>query len=164
MEGDFLSKLAWYISLAISLFGVFVLRYYFTLAPDESLKNINPAFIPLVFVIPFLLISLFISFVIGARYFAQAKGQQIVSYIVVLCVILALSTYLEYTQVQADLTAFGGGIADKGSLIFNFPIWNSYTNGWFVNEMIFFSLQAIAFGIGFFKRHTIELAQQEGGE
>lgn len=159
-----MSKLAWYISLAISLFGVFIVRYYFTLAPDESLKNINPAFIPLVFVIPFLLMSLFISFVIGARYFAQANGQQIVRYILILCGILALSTYLEYTQIQADLTAFGGGTSDKESLIFNFPLWNSYTNGWFVNEMIFFSLQAIAFGIGFFKRNAVELEQQEGGE
>lgn len=159
-----MSKLAWYISLAISLFGVFLVRYYFTLTPDEPLKNINPAFIPLVFVIPFLLISLLISFVMGARYFAQANGKRIASYIGVLFVVLLLSAYLEYTQVHADLATFGGGTADEDSLIFNFPLWNSYTNGWFVNEMIFFSLQAIAFGIGFFKRHTIELAQEEGGE
>lgn len=164
MEVDFLSKLAWYISLAISLFGFFLVRYYFTLMPDEPSKTINPAFIPLVFLTPFLGLSLVISFVMGARYFAQGTGKQLITYGVIFLVVLAFSSYLEYTQVQADLEAFGGGTKTESSVIFNFPLWNSYTNGWFVNEMTFFTLHTLAFGAGFFKRHTILVAQQEGGE
>lgn len=159
-----MSKLAWYISLAISLFGFFIVRYYFTLMPDEPLKNINPAFIPLVFLVPFLGMSLVISFIIGARYFAQGTGKQLITYVVILLIVLTFSTYLEYTQVQADLQAFGGGTMTEGSVIFNFPLWNSYTNRWFVNEMTFFTLHTLAFGAGFFKRHKIAAAQQEGGE
>ena len=156
-----MNKLAWYISLAITLFGFFMIRYFFTLTPDEPLKSLNPAFLPLIFGVPFLLLSLFISFIIGSHYFHDCTAKRMWQYVGILALVIVVASYLTYVQIDSDITAFGGTTTDAKSTIYGLPVWNSYTNGWFVNEMTFFVLHTIAFGCGFFKRKSAPIETEE---
>lgn len=156
-----MNKLAWYISLAITLFGFFMIRYFFTLTPDEPLKSLNPAFLPMIFVVPFLLLSLFISFIIGSQYFHDFTAKKMFQYIGILALVVIIASYLTYVQIDSDLTAFGGATTDENSTIYGLSLWNSYTNGWFINEMTFFVLHTTAFGLGFFKRKSAHIEQEK---
>lgn len=149
-----MNKLAWYISLAITLFGFLIVRYYFTLSPDEPLKALNPAFIPLIFIVPFLLLSLFITFIVGSQYFHDFTMKRLLNYVGILLLIVVVGSYVMFVQIDSDLKLFGGSTTDPSSTIYHLNIWNSYTNGWFINEMTFFIVHAIAFGLGFFKRKS----------
>lgn len=156
MEVDDLNKLAWYVSLAISLFGFLLIRYYFTLKPTEKIGEINPAFIPGIFLIPFVCLSLFITFIVGSEYFAEKQARTYTKYALFMLLIIVAGGLLEYVQVSNDLETFGGGVSAPHSKLYELPIWNSYTNGWFLNESVFFFIHGIAFGLGMLKKVPIE--------
>lgn len=150
-----MNKLAWYVSLAISLFGFLLIRYYFTLKPTETLGEINPAFIPSIFLLPFVCLSLFITFIVGSEYFKEKHTKPYVTYTLFMLLIIVVGGFLLYMQISNDLETFGG-LSNTHSKLYDLPIWNSYTNGWFLNESVFFFIHGIAFGLGMLKKVLIE--------
>ncbi|MDN4493625.1 nucleoside-diphosphate sugar epimerase [Ureibacillus aquaedulcis] len=55
-------RLSWLISLGISLLGFLIIGHFFTIQPDETANNGSLGFIGIIFVLPFLLLSIFITF------------------------------------------------------------------------------------------------------
>lgn len=64
-------RLSFFISLLLSLIGVMIVQHLFTTNAVESGQNTYLGFIGLIFVIPFILLSLFITY----RYFSMIVNQ-----------------------------------------------------------------------------------------
>lgn len=145
-----MKNLSWYLSLAITFAGFTIINHFFTLEKGEKLGNINPAFIPLVILAPFLLLSLFITLHIGASYFHHASMSKILMAILVILLVFVLAGASEFSFVKEQLASFGGTWNDKDSLIYNLGPFNSYTNNWYFNESVFLVIHTLAFIFGLF--------------
>ncbi|GEK34993.1 hypothetical protein [Kurthia sibirica] len=156
-----MKKLSWYISLGITFIGFLVINHYFTLQSDEPLGNINPAFIPLVILVPFVAVSLFITFAVGSEYFTHASKSKIMIAFFLAILIFILAGGTEYQYIQSQIEEFNGTWADPGSLIYNMTPFNSYTNGWYLNESVFLIIHTIAFLLGIFKKTVVETPEKE---
>lgn len=155
-----MKKLSWYLSLAITFAGFIIINYFFTLDKGEELGNFNPAFIPLVVLAPFLLLSLFITVHIGANYFHNATIAKVILGIILILLIFVLAAATEYKYVVDQIEAFGGNWNDSNSIIYNLSPFNSYTNDWYFNESVFLILHALAFSLGSLMKNTKEEQQQ----
>lgn len=159
-----MKKLSWYISLGITFIGFLLINHFFTLTSDEVLGNINPAFIPLVILVPFLFVSLFITFMVGSEYFTNAnRAKKIIAFFLAI-IIFILAGGTEYQFIQSQIDEFNGNWSDKGSLIYNMSAFNSYTNAWYFNESVFLIIHTVAFLLGIFKKSIITEEQQDQGE
>lgn len=150
-------RLSWLISVGISLFGVLLIEYFFTMKPDDAAAAGNLGALGLALVLPFVLLSLFITF----RYFtelARAAQDSLMRSIYIGFGVAALIFVIYYTigyQNDVYLT-LGGDTTTPGSIIYGFPILNEYTNRIFINFYTFAAvhlLSALAGAFtGIFKR------------
>lgn len=147
-------NLSWYLSLAITFAGFTIINHFFTLEKGEKLGNLNPAFIPIVILAPFLLLSLFITIHIGANYFSGATLGKIALAFLVVVFIFVLAGASEYSLIKEQLASFGGTWNNQNSIIYSLSPFNSYTNNWYFNESVFLILHALAFMIGIFIKKT----------
>lgn len=145
-------NLAWYISLAISFFGFIMIEFYFTQDSTKSVEQGNVAFIPIFLLVPFLLLSMFITWTVGRRYFAVKPFNRPWLLLFVTALILLVSIPGEYQLVQNSLKALHGNWNDPNSVIYQKGPFNYYTNNWYFNENIFLLLHLFAFLCGFFGR------------
>lgn len=145
-------RLSWLISMGISLFGVILIEHFFTLKLNhQSTVNGNLGAVGLALILPFILLSLFITF----RYFTDLsrKSKDNISrgiYIGFGFALLVVVTYfaLDYKQsVYADL---GGNTKDPNSIIYQFPILNEYTNNIYINFYTFLMIHTVAALVGSF--------------
>lgn len=143
-----MKKLSWYISLGITFAGFMIINYFFTVEKGEKLGNINPAFIPLVILFPFLLLSLFITFNVGASYFHKATKGKIFSALALILLIFFLAGSSEYIFIKEQIEYFNGDWTNKDSVIYGLSPFNSYTNDWYFNESVFLLLHTLAFALG----------------
>lgn len=132
-------RLSWLISIGISLFGVLLIEHFFTITADESgTANGNLGAVGLALVLPFILLSLFITF----RYFTELS-RQTRDRILRNCLLIggfALAAALFYyaLEYQKDVySSLGGTTKEKGSIIYGFPMLNEYTNKIFINFYTF---------------------------
>ena len=143
-------RLSWLISIGISLFGVLLIEHFFTLTADDiGGQGGNLGAVGLALVAPFILLSLFITF----RYFTE-RSRKAHDPILRICLLIgggflavALLYYaLDYKdEVYATL---GGTTEDKGSLIYQFPVLNEYTNKIFINFYTFAFIHTISAILG----------------
>ena len=129
-----------------------IIEFYFTLEPTKEWVNGNIAFIPFIVLIPFLLLSLFITWTVGRKYFAMKPLNRPWLIIVVFALILLISIPGEYHLIQKSLDALHGSWQNHQSIIYQKGAFNSYTNSWYFNENTFLILHLCAFLIGFFGR------------
>lgn len=156
-----MKNLSWYLSLAITFTGFTIINYFFTIEKGEELGNFNPAFIPMVILVPFLLLSLFITVHIGASYFHNATIGKTILAIVLIVLIFVLAGATEYKYVVDQLDAFGGSWNDSSSILYNLSPFNGYTNDWYFNESVFLLLHALAFSLGSLLKKPVVEEQQE---
>lgn len=64
-------RLSWLISMGISLFGVMLIQYFFTMKPDDVAQAGNLGALGLALAAPFILLSLFITY----RFFLVTSRQ-----------------------------------------------------------------------------------------
>lgn len=162
MEVGHLKNLSWYISLGITFAGFMIINYFFTLDKGEKLGNINPAFIPMVILIPFLLLSLFITFRVGASFFSKATMGKILSAIGLMLFILFLAGSSEYTYIQDQLDMLKGDWNNQQSIIYGLSPFNGYTNDWYFNESVFLIIHTAAFALGSLLKVNEEDTEMEG--
>ena len=157
-------NLAWYISLAISFFGFIIIECYFTQDPTKSATQGNAALIPIFLLVPFLLLSIFITWTVGRKYFAVKPLQRPWILLFVTALILLVSIPGEYQLVQNSLNAFHGNWNDPNSVIYQKGPLNYYTNSWYFNENIFLLLHLFVFLCGIFGRKRewlIEIEEEQ---
>lgn len=153
-----MKNLSWYISLAITFAGFTIISRFFTLDIGESAGNINPAFIPIVLLIPFLLLSLFITFTVGSTYFTNISMGKLVAGILVALLIFILAGGTEYQFITSEIDKFGGIWSAENSKIYGLGFLNGFTNDWYFNESVFLILHTVAFLVGSFKKQPVEEA------
>lgn len=145
-------RLSWMISVGISLMGVLLIEHFFTMKANEAgTANGNLGAVGLALVLPFIVLSLFITF----RYFTELSWQT-KDKILRNCLLLggfALAAALFYyaLEYRKDVySALGGTTAEKGSIIYGYPMLNEYTNKIFINFYTFafiHTISAVAGGI-----------------
>lgn len=148
-----LRNLAWYISLAISFFAFIIIEIYFTLDPSKSAHHGNDALIPIIILIPFLLLSLFITWTVGRKYFAVKPLKRFWLFAFITALILLISITGEYQLLQDSLNELHGNWQNPNSVIFEKGAFNYYTNNWYFNENTFLLIHLLAFLLGFFARN-----------
>ncbi len=129
-----------------------MIEFYFTLDPTKNTVNGNIAFLPFVVLIPFLLLSLFITWTVGRKYFAIKPLNKPWLFIFVLALILLISIPGEYQLIQKSIDALHGSWQNPQSIIYKKGAVNSYTNSLYFNENTFLFLHLFAFLSGFFGR------------
>lgn len=136
-----LLRLSWLISLGISLLGFLIIGQLFTMQPQEGDSG-NFGFIGIVFVMPFLILSLFTTF----RYFFTLSRNtnnyllRVVS-IVGGVLLIGIFTYYSIDFQQTIHTTLGDVIADP-----NLPFLNEYTHKIFFNFYTFALIHTV-FGV-----------------
>lgn len=155
MEGICVKNLSWYISLGISFLGFMIINYYFTLDPNEKVGNLNPAFFLIVLLIPFLCVSIFITWSVGVSFFKTATKGKLASSILIIVIIFILAGGTEYQYVTSQIEVFDGTWNDPNSIIYERSAFNSYTNDWYFNESVFLMIHAIAFALGSLFRNKV---------
>lgn len=129
-----------------------IINSFFTLEKGEELGTINPAFIPMVILIPFLLLSLFITFSVGASYFTKPTKRNLVIAVALIALIFFLAGSTEYNYITTQIDYFNGDWDTTNSTIYGLSPFNSYTNDWYFNESVFLMLHATAFALGSFMK------------
>lgn len=157
-------NLAWYISLAITFFGFIIIEFYFTLDPSKSAQHGNGALIPITILIPFLLLSLFITWTVGRKYFAIKPIKRPWLFIFCIALILLIAITGEYQLIQKSIDELHGNWYQPNSVIFNKGAFNYYTNGWYFNENTFLLIHLLAFIFGFLGRKEEWLFNEEDKE
>lgn len=145
-------NLAWYISLAITFFGFIIIEFYFTLDPTKTDQHGNEALIPITLLIPFLILSLFITWTVGRNYFAIKPLEKLWLLIFITVLILLIGITGEYQLLQNSLNELHGNWQNPSSVIFGKGALNYYTNNWYFNENTFLLIHLLAFFCGFFGR------------
>lgn len=159
-----LRNLAWYISLAITFFGFIIIEFYFTQDPLKSDSFGNGAFIPITILLPFLMLSLLITWTVGRKYFAVRPLKRFWLFLFVIALILLVGITGEYQLVQNSLNLLHGNWNEPNSVIYEKGAFNYYTNSWYFNENSFLLLHLLAFLCGFFgrkKEWQIEAKKEE---
>ncbi|WP_146551652.1 hypothetical protein [Rummeliibacillus sp. SL167] len=147
-------NLAWYISLAITFFGFMMIEFYFTQEPSKSAPHGNDAFIPITILIPFLVLSLLITWTVGRKYFAIRPLKRAWVFLLITIFILFVGITGEYQLIERSLHALHGNWNDSDSVIYGKGAFNFYTNSWYFNENSFLLIHLMAFLLGFFARNT----------
>lgn len=145
-------RLSWLISVGISLFGVLLIEHFFTITADETgTAGGNFGAVGLALVAPFVFLSLFITF----RYFTELS-RQAMDRILRVCLLIGgtalAGAFLYFALDYKDdvYASLGGTTADKGSIIYGFPVLNEYTNNIFINFYTFalvHTISALAGGV-----------------
>lgn len=158
-EGGIYMRLrkSWLISLAISLFGVLMIEYFFTFQPKDAAENGNLGIVGLAFVVPFLILSLFITYRYALVASREAKDRILRNILLVATIGLICATAYYAWQYKNDVYATLGGTTEtQNSTIYGLPILNAYTNRIFFNFYTFIfahSVSALIGGcVGLFKK------------
>lgn len=138
-------RLSWLISLGISLFGVLLIEHFFTMEPDDIANGGNLGALGLALILPFVLLSLFITF----RYFTEltraAKDSLIRSiYIGFGFALLIFVVYYAIGYKDDVYATLGGDTKAAGSVIYGFPLLNEYTNRVFINFYTFTAIHLVS--------------------
>ena len=123
-----LLRLSWLISLGISLLGFLIIGHFFTIQPDEFMSNGSLGFIGIIFVLPFLLLSIFTTF----RFFftfTQATTNQLMKTLSIGggFLLIAVLVYLTLKYKNENLSSIGEAIIEPNPIFFNLPMLNEYT-------------------------------------
>ncbi|MEK4426536.1 nucleoside-diphosphate sugar epimerase [Solibacillus sp. FSL K6-1523] len=153
-------RLSWLISMGISLFGVMLIQYFFTMKPDDVAQAGNLGALGLALAAPFILLSLFITyrfFLVTSR---QARDQLMRLIYLIFGVAFLIVMVFYAIEFKNDVYAsLGGNTHTKGSQIYGFPMLNEYTNHVFINFYTFGIAHAVsglaATIIGIFKKPTV---------
>lgn len=147
----YLLRLSWFISLGISLIGFLIIGNMFTIRPDGTLENESLGFVGIIFVLPFILLSLFTTF----RYFHYLtkstndrlmKSLSIVGGFILIFVLI----YFTIDYKNEVIESLGGPSTNVNSTIYNLPLLNAYTNTIFFNFYTFALIHSIFGLIGAF--------------
>lgn len=138
-------RLSWLISVGISLFGVLLIEHFFTMEPDAIANGGNLGALGLALVLPFVLLSLFITF----RYFTELTRTAKDSFMrsIYTGFGFALLIFVVYYAIgyKNDVYAtLGGDTKTAGSIIYGFPLLNEYTNRVFINFYTFTAVHLIS--------------------
>ena len=143
-------RLSWLISIGISLFGVLLIEHFFTLTVDNTeAHGGNLGAVGLALVAPFILLSLFITF----RYFTE-RSRKARDQILRICLLIGggfLAVALLYYAIDykdAVYATLGGTTKDNGSMIYQFPVLNEYTNKIFINFYTFALIHTVSAILG----------------
>lgn len=143
-------RLSWLISMGISLFGVLIIQYFFTVKPDataEAAGNLGALGIALV--APFILLSLFITYRFFVELSRDAKDRLMrMIYLVFGGALLAVFIYFAVDFKNDVFTSLGGNTTTLGSQIYGFPVLNEYTNHIFINFYTFGIMHTLSGLIG----------------
>ncbi|MFC7684434.1 nucleoside-diphosphate sugar epimerase [Ureibacillus sp. GCM10028918] len=132
-------RLSWFISLGISLLGFLIIGNFFTIQPEEPVSNGSLGWIGIILVLPFLLLSIFITF----RYILTLtrtatdrlmKSLSIVAGVLLIGVLIFFS--LDYKN---DILA----ALDESSVGLIFPKLNEYTYTIYFNFYTFALIHTI---------------------
>ncbi|AWE08277.1 nucleoside-diphosphate sugar epimerase [Lysinibacillus sp. 2017] len=142
-------RLSWLISMGISLFGVMLIQYFFKLKPEETAEVGNLGALGLALVIPFLILSIFITY----RFFVESARHahdQLMRMIYLIFGVALLVAFIYYANDFKNevYTSLGGNTKTLGSQIYGFPVLNEYTNHVFVNFYTFGIIHTISGLIG----------------
>lgn len=141
---------SWLISMAISLFGVMMIEHFFTLKGDEhNATGANLGIFGLALVVPFILLSIFIT-VRFFMHYARTANDKIMRTIIMIFT-FAFIFVVGYFAIdyRADVYAeLGGNQNDSTSIIYGMSVLNEYTNRVFINMYTYFFIHAIAAFIG----------------
>ncbi|MGG0655779.1 hypothetical protein [Rummeliibacillus pycnus] len=154
-------NLAWYISLAITFFGCIIIEFFFTQDPTKSAAHGNEAFIPIVILTPFIMLSIYITWTVGRKYFAIKPLMRPWLLLFVSALILLVSIPGEYQLVHNSLEALHGNWNEPQSVIYQKGPFNYYTNSWYFNENVFLLLHLFVFLCAFFGRKKEWLVNEE---
>lgn len=137
----FLLRLSWLISLGISLLGFLIIGNFFTIQPEESVRHGSFGFIGIIFILPFLFLSMFITFRYILTLTRSATDRVMKSFSIIggflfVCVLVYFS--LEYKN---DILATLDGA--NGESIFNLPKLNEYTYTVYFNFYTFALIHAV---------------------
>ncbi len=144
-------RLSWLISMGISLFGVMLIQYFFKMKPEETAEAGNLGALGIALIIPFLILSLFITyrfFVESARH-AHDRLMRII-YLIFGVALLVVFIYYANDFKNDVYTSLGGNTKALGSQIYGFPVLNEYTNHVFINFYTFGIIHTISGLIGAF--------------
>lgn len=138
-------RLSWLISMGISLFGVMIIQHFFTMKPDDVANGGNLGALGLALVIPFLILSIFITF----RFFvenARRTNDQLMRLIYLVFGVALLAVLIYYANdFKNDIyVSLGGDTKTPDSQIYGFPILNEYTNNIFLNVYTFGIIHTIS--------------------
>lgn len=138
-------RLSWLISMGISLFGVLLIEYFFTMKPEESASNGNLGALGLALVFPFLALSLFITFRFFTEQARSAKDMFMRNIYIGFGLALLIFVIYYAINYRTDVyAALGGNTNTPGSTIYGFPPLNEYTNRIFINFYTFTAIHLIS--------------------
>lgn len=152
----FLLRLSWLISLGISLIGFLIIGHFFTIQPDESVENGSLGFIGIIFVLPFLLLSIFTTF----RYMltlTRGAADPFMKWLSIVggFLLVGVLVYFSLKYKNDALITSDGAISGGSSTILNLPKLNEYTYTIYFNFYTFALIHAvvgaIAAIVGLFK-------------
>ena len=157
-------NLAWYISLAISFFGCLAIEFFFTGKPTQSINHANTAVVPIVLLIPFLLLSLFITWTVGRKYFAIRPLRRPGILLIAIIIILVIGITGEYQTIQETINGFEKKGKTIMSVLKHQSYFNYFTVNWYFNENSFLLVHLISFCLGFVGRKNewqLEIEEKE---
>lgn len=140
---------SWLISIAISLFGVMIIEYFFTFQPDDAVKHGNLGIVGLALITPFILLSLFVTFRFFMELSRETKDSILRNILVIAGIGLIIATGYYAVQYKNDVYAsLGGTTYDPQSQIYGLPVLNEYTNRVFINYYTFLFIHTISAVLG----------------
>lgn len=140
---------SWLISIAISLFGVMIIEYFFTFKLDDTVKHGNLGIVGLALITPFILLSLFVTFRFFMELARGSKDSILRNILVIAGIGLIIATGYYAVQYKNDVYAsLGGTTYDPQSQIYGLPVLNEYTNRVFINYYTFLFIHTISAVLG----------------
>ncbi|HWL11816.1 MAG TPA: nucleoside-diphosphate sugar epimerase [Ureibacillus sp.] len=158
----YLLRLSWLISLGISLLGFLIIGHFFTIQPDEFMSNGSLGFIGIIFVLPFLLLSIFTTF----RFFftfTRASTNQLMKFLSI-CggfLLIAVLVYLTLKYKNENLSSIGEAIIEPNPTFFNLPMLNEYTYTIYFNFYTFALTHVIIAVIASFVGLLVPITKKE---
>lgn len=138
-------RLSWLISIGISLFGVMIIQHFFTVTPDDVANAGNLGALGLALVVPFIVLSLFITYRFFVESARHARDQMMrLIYLVFGVALLVAMIYFAIDFKNDVYASLGGDTKTAGSQIFGFPLLNEYTNSIFINFYTFSIIHTIS--------------------